>query len=113
MLAETFEDVRSKFIAEKVRHQPLEMAFHAEGSGWELYGLNAGKTKFWGMTKVITMFRPIFTRILLSGKSLEIIPQGSIHLKIGQDHFVWYSVFPCRINDCSFIRFAGLVLLLS
>ncbi|KAL1729778.1 Oxysterol-binding protein-domain-containing protein [Schizophyllum commune] len=70
MLAETFEDVRSKFIAEKVRHQPLEMAFHAEGSGWELYGLNAGKTKFWG-------------------KSLEIIPIGSTHLKIGEDHFEW------------------------
>lgn len=53
MLAETFEDVRSKFIAEKVRHQPLEMAFHAEGSGWELYGLNAGKTKFWGVWRTL------------------------------------------------------------
>ncbi|TRM61489.1 Oxysterol-binding protein-domain-containing protein [Schizophyllum amplum] len=70
MLAETFEDVRCKFIAEKVRHQPLEMAFHAEGEGWELYGLNAGKTKFWG-------------------KSLEIIPIGSSHLKIGEDHYEW------------------------
>ena len=113
MLAETFEDPRMKFIAEKVCHNPVVLAYHAEGEGWELYATSSGKTKFWGMTKVITMFRPIFTRILLSGKSLEIIPQGSIHLKIGQDHFVWYSVFPCRINDCSFIRFAGLVLLLS
>lgn len=23
------------------------------------------------------------------GKSLEIIPQGTTHLKIGQDHFEW------------------------
>jgi hypothetical protein len=48
MLAETFEDVRMKFIAEKVHHQPLVMAYHAEGSGWELYATSAGRTKFWG-----------------------------------------------------------------
>lgn len=49
MLAETFEDVRMKFIAEKVRHHPLVMAYHAEGPGWELYATSAGRTKFWGM----------------------------------------------------------------
>lgn len=48
MLAETFEDARMKFIAEKVRHNPLEMAYHAEGEGWELTATSAGKTKFWG-----------------------------------------------------------------
>jgi hypothetical protein len=48
MLAETFEDVRMKLIVEKVRHNPVEMASHAEGSGWEFYGTTAGKTKFWG-----------------------------------------------------------------
>ncbi len=28
------------------------------------------------------------------GKSLEVIPQGTIHLKIGNDHFTWY-VYIC------------------
>ncbi|KAJ6627191.1 oxysterol binding protein [Mycena sp. CBHHK59/15] len=70
MLGETFEDVRMKFIAEKVRHNPLEMAYHAEGDNWELYATSAGKTKFWG-------------------KSLEVIPLGTTHLKIGDDHFEW------------------------
>ncbi|GLB36356.1 putative pleckstrin homology domain containing protein [Lyophyllum shimeji] len=70
MLGETFEDPRMKFIAEKVRHNPLEMAYHAEGENWELNATSSGKTKFWG-------------------KSLEIIPLGNTHVKIGQDHYVW------------------------
>jgi hypothetical protein len=49
MLAETFEDVRMKFIAEKVRHHPVELAYHAEGEGWELTATSAGRTKFWGV----------------------------------------------------------------
>lgn len=48
MLAETFEDVRMNFIAEKVQHHPFAMAYHAEGEGWELYATSSGKTKFWG-----------------------------------------------------------------
>lgn len=48
MLGETFEDQRMKFIAEKVRHNPLEMAYHAEGDSWELNATSSGKTKFWG-----------------------------------------------------------------
>ena len=48
MLGETFEESRMKFIAEKVRHQPLEIAYHAEGNGWELTATSCGKTKFWG-----------------------------------------------------------------
>ncbi|TEB39166.1 hypothetical protein FA13DRAFT_450518 [Coprinellus micaceus] len=70
MLAETFEDVRMKFIAEKVQHNPVEMAYHAEGQGWELTALSAGRTKFWG-------------------KSLEIIPSGTTRVKIGTDLYVW------------------------
>ncbi|KAF9454904.1 oxysterol binding protein [Macrolepiota fuliginosa MF-IS2] len=70
MLAETFEDIRMKFIAEKVRHNPVEMVYHAEGNGWELTATSAGRTKFWG-------------------KSLEIIPQGVTRLRIGDDHFCW------------------------
>jgi len=48
MLGETFEDVRMKFIAEKVRHHPLEIAYHAEGDGWDLIATTSGRTKFWG-----------------------------------------------------------------
>ncbi|GJE85969.1 oxysterol-binding protein-domain-containing protein [Phanerochaete sordida] len=70
MLAETFEDPRMRFIAEKVCHNPVVLAYHAEGEGWELYATSSGKTKFWG-------------------KSLEIIPQGSTHLIIGNDHYEW------------------------
>ncbi|KAI0735357.1 Oxysterol-binding protein-domain-containing protein [Earliella scabrosa] len=70
LLAETFEDVRMHFIAEKVCHNPVILAWHAEGEGWELYATSSGKTKFWG-------------------KSMEIIPQGTIHLKLGDDHYEW------------------------
>ncbi|KAI0639227.1 Oxysterol-binding protein-domain-containing protein [Trametes polyzona] len=70
MLAETFEDVRMNFLAEKVCHNPVIMAWHAEGEGWELYATSSGKTKFWG-------------------KSMEIIPQGTIHLKLGEERFQW------------------------
>ncbi|KIY65502.1 hypothetical protein CYLTODRAFT_432183 [Cylindrobasidium torrendii FP15055 ss-10] len=70
MLAETYEDPRMKFIAEKVRHNPVEMAYHAEGENWEMWATSAGRTKFWG-------------------KSLEIIPLGGTHVRIGEDHFSW------------------------
>ncbi|KAH0838476.1 Oxysterol-binding protein-domain-containing protein [Lanmaoa asiatica] len=70
MLAETFEDVRMKFIAEKVSHNPVVIAYHAEGDRWELHGTSAGRTKFWG-------------------KSLEIIPLGTTQLKIGDDQYEW------------------------
>ena len=48
MLGETFEDPRMKFIAEKVSHNPVIMAYHAEGEDWELWATSAGRTKFWG-----------------------------------------------------------------
>jgi oxysterol-binding protein len=48
LLAETFEIPELKFIAEKVSHNPVVMAYHAEGEGWELYATSSGKTKFWG-----------------------------------------------------------------
>ncbi|TFY59438.1 hypothetical protein EVJ58_g5773 [Rhodofomes roseus] len=66
MLAETFEESRMRFIAEKVSHNPVILAYHAEGDGWELWATSSGKTKFWG-------------------KSLEIIPQGTTHLKLAHD----------------------------
>ncbi|KAF8446140.1 Oxysterol-binding protein-domain-containing protein [Boletus edulis BED1] len=70
MLAETFEDIRMKFIAEKVSHNPVVIAYYAEGDGWELHGTSAGKTKFWG-------------------KSLEIIPLGTTQLRVGDDQYEW------------------------
>ncbi|KAF8912866.1 oxysterol binding protein [Gymnopilus junonius] len=70
MLAETFEDIRMRFIAEKVRHNPLEIAYHAEGQNWELNATSCGRTKFWG-------------------KSLEIIPLGTNRLRIGSETYVW------------------------
>lgn len=70
MLGETFEDQRMRFIAEKVRHNPLEIAYHAEGVKWELHGTSSARTKFWG-------------------KSLEVIPLGTSHLRINNDHYVW------------------------
>lgn len=70
MLGETFEDNRMLFIAEKVRHNPLEIAYHAESAGWHLSSTSCGKTKFWG-------------------KSLEIIPLGTSRARIGDDQYVW------------------------
>ncbi|KAG0709077.1 Oxysterol-binding protein-domain-containing protein [Suillus ampliporus] len=69
-LPETFEDVRMKFLAEKVSHNPVIIACRAEGKGWELNATSAGKTKFWG-------------------KSLEIIPLGTTRLKIGNEEYEW------------------------
>lgn len=88
MLAETFEDSRMKFIAEKVRHNPVELAYHAEGDNWEVYATSSGKTKFWGTQEVFTEYLP--TDYFSTGKSLEIIPLGTTHLKIGNDHYQWW-----------------------
>ena len=52
MLGETFEDVRMKFIAEKVCHNPVILAMHAEGAGWEYWGTSGGKNKFWGKSTI-------------------------------------------------------------
>ncbi|GAC72658.1 oxysterol-binding protein [Moesziomyces antarcticus T-34] len=68
LLGETFECVRDdkhlRFLAEKVVHQPPIVAFYAEGKGWKAQGWSAVKNKFWG-------------------KSLELIPEGSIRLEFG------------------------------
>lgn len=50
MLAETYEDPRMNFIAEKVEHRPFVMAYHAQGEGWDLSATSSGKTKFWGQS---------------------------------------------------------------
>lgn len=70
MLGETFEDIRLGFIAEKVSHHPPIMACHAHGEGWEFWCTSGAKNKFWG-------------------KSLEIIPMGTSHVKIGDEVYSW------------------------
>jgi hypothetical protein len=91
LLAETFEIPELKFISEKVSHNPVIIAYHAEGEGWELYATSSGKTKFWGAWRTgrrLTDIRSLrYTR--LPGKSLEIIPLGINHVKIGADHYQW------------------------
>ena len=79
-----------KFIAEKVSHNPVIMAYHAEGKGWELSATSAGRTKFWGndfYPQILLLQK--FTTPFIPGKSLEIIPLGTIHVKIGGDHYQW------------------------
>jgi hypothetical protein len=65
LLGETYEcvreDVNLRFVAEKVVHQPPIVATYAEGKGWNCQGWSSVKNKFWG-------------------KSLELIPEGSIRL---------------------------------
>ncbi|CEH14171.1 Oxysterol-binding protein [Ceraceosorus bombacis] len=67
LLGETFECVREdqhlRFVAEKVVHQPPVVATYAEGKGWRCHGWSAVKNKFWG-------------------KSLELIPEGSLRLEL-------------------------------
>jgi hypothetical protein len=91
LLAETYEIPELKFISEKVSHNPVIIAYHAEGEGWELYSTSSGKTKFWGAWRTgrhLTDNRSLrYTR--LPGKSLEIIPLGMNHVKIGADHYQW------------------------
>lgn len=94
MLGETFEDARMNFIAEKVCHQPLVIAYHAQGVAWELTATSSGKTKFWGKLCALCIRAPNIdrrpVRCVCAGKSLEIIPLGTNHVKIGDDHFEWY-----------------------
>ncbi|PWN47061.1 hypothetical protein IE53DRAFT_371781 [Violaceomyces palustris] len=67
LLGETFECLREdknlRFVAEKVVHQPPIVATHAEGKGWTCSGWSCVKNKFWG-------------------KSLELIPEGSLRLEL-------------------------------
>ena len=79
------------FIAEKVVHKPLVIAYHAHGLGWELTATSSGKTKFWG-TCVVNIQRLRSTKTsgyMFTGKSFEIIPTGTTTLTIGDDVFEW------------------------
>lgn len=80
------------FIAEKVIHKPLVMAFHASGSGWELNATSSGKTKFWGVYAALDISFVFFDANTFTGKSFEIIPTGTTYLRIGEDEFEWFVV---------------------
>ncbi len=81
---ETFEYIRPdrgfRFISEKVSHQPVIVACHAESKKWRFWQDLQAETKLWG-------------------KSMLITPKGRIHLEIldelsgkVQNSFVWSKV---------------------
>ncbi|KAK5958140.1 Oxysterol-binding protein 3 [Knufia fluminis] len=57
MLGETYELVREdknfRFIAEKVSHRPVQLAFYAEGQGWCMAQSPLPSQKFWGKSSEI------------------------------------------------------------
>ena len=57
MLGETYELIREdknfRFVAEKVSHRPVQLAFHAEGSGWAMAQSPLPSQKFWGKSSEI------------------------------------------------------------
>lgn len=44
-----------EFIAEKVSHNPVVMAFHSHGKGWKLDGHAAPLQKFWGRSMEVNV----------------------------------------------------------
>lgn len=57
MLGETYELVREdkyfRFVAEKVSHRPVQLAFHAEGRDWSFTQSPKPSQKFWGKSSEI------------------------------------------------------------
>ncbi|KAI1619812.1 Oxysterol-binding protein-domain-containing protein [Exophiala viscosa] len=57
MLGETYELVREdrgfRFVAEKVSHRPVQLAFHAESSQWTFTQSPLPSQKFWGKSSEI------------------------------------------------------------
>jgi hypothetical protein len=57
MLGETYELVREdrgfRFIAEKVSHRPVQLAFHAESASWTFTQSPLPSQKFWGKSSEI------------------------------------------------------------
>lgn len=88
-----------RFISEKVSHNPVILAYHAEGDGWELWATSSGKTKFWGKARGTGGVVGVLTGTSYIGKSLEIIPQGTTHLKLGNEHYQWYVI--CSSTFCT------------
>lgn len=76
MLGETYEYVREdlgfRFIAEKVSHRPVQLAYHADSKDWSLTQSPMPTQKFWG-------------------KSAEIVTEGKLRLSLHStgEHFSW------------------------
>ena len=76
MLGETFELVREdkgfRFIAEKVSHRPVRMAYQAEAENWTICQSPMPTQKFWG-------------------KSAELITEGRVHVILhnSRECFSW------------------------
>ncbi|KAF7489466.1 Oxysterol-binding protein-related protein 6 [Sarcoptes scabiei] len=85
LLGETFECVRTdkgfRFISEQVSHHPPISACHAESNNYIFWQDMRVKTKFWG-------------------KSMEIIPVGTVNLKLKpyKSHYKWNKVTTCVHN---------------
>lgn len=76
MLGETFELVREdlgfRFIAEKVSHRPVQLAYQADSKDWSLTHSPRPSQKFWG-------------------KSAEIVTEGKLRITLHStgEHFSW------------------------
>ncbi|XP_024380359.1 uncharacterized protein [Physcomitrium patens] len=85
LLGETYEyqGKNSWFLAEQVSHHPPILAFQSEnvGGAYQLFGEIELKNKFWG-------------------KSIEVLCNGGVHLKIPQygDHITWNRATLCIHN---------------
>ncbi|KAI8643915.1 Oxysterol-binding protein-domain-containing protein [Parasitella parasitica] len=77
MMTETYENIRPdkgfRFISEKVSHNPLIIAAHAEAKGFKYWQSTHIKSKFWG-------------------KSMEFMTEGSFHVTLTghDDHFTFF-----------------------
>ena len=84
MLGETFELVREdrgfRFLAEKVSHHPVQLAYQAQSSTWSFTQSPMPSQKFWG-------------------KSCELLTEGKLRIVLHDtgDHFSW-------IPPTSFLR---------
>lgn len=59
-----------KFVSEKVSHQPVVMAFHAEAPAWQINGHVAPSQKFWGRSMEVrgwSMLGARYSRNALAG----------------------------------------------
>lgn len=85
LLGETYECIREdkgfRFIAEQVNHHPPVSACFAESKNYKFWQDVRIKTKFWG-------------------KSMEILPVGSVHLELlsSGSHYQWNKVTTCVHN---------------
>ncbi|CAO0800572.1 unnamed protein product [Mucor circinelloides] len=77
MMTETYENIRPdkgfRFISEKVSHNPLIIAAHAEAKGFKYWQSTQIKSKFWG-------------------KSMEFMTEGTFHVTLTghDDHYTFF-----------------------